>query len=603
MAEKIINKSESMKHFHFLANHKILCAVILFTGIGSALLEGMGISLIYPMFADSTNQAEIPFPLNCIMEMFVGIDLVDRLQIVAILLILIAVLKGSLLYVNIITTSKLNIITRKYFYRSFFDQVLKVGMGYFNSKKVGEFHTICTGYINSLAALIDNTGKLIPRLFNIIILFVMAILMSWQLTLFSVALVIFASMFLKKIMRKAEIAGKNVTIETQNFNSHLLESLLAMKVIRLFRQENKSLNSFENVNGLYNRAVYVLTKLRGSVPPVFESISMLCVGIILIMGTILISEFKSIGVPLIAMFLVIFQRVTSSTMAINQFRVSVKGDLPAYRAVFQFLDSSDKQILADGNLAFTHLKDKIEFKNVTFGYKPHESIVVENVNLSIPMGAKVGVVGFSGAGKSTLTELLLRFYDPQEGQVLIDGVDLREFDIGSWRRRVGVVSQDVFLFNDTVHANIAFAKPEATQEEIEAAARKAYAHDFIRELPQGYNTLIGDRGVLLSGGQKQRIAIARAIIINPDILIFDEATSALDSEAEKIVQQALGELGKERTVITIAHRLSTIFDCDNIFVLSAGKIAEQGTHQKLIQQNGQYSTLVEMQELEYQSGG
>ena len=603
MVEKIINKSENMKHFHFLANHKILCAVIFFTGIGSALLEGMGISLIYPMFVNPTNQAEIPFPLNCIMEMFVGKDLVGRLRIIAVLLILIALIKGCLLYVNIITTCKLNIITRKYFYRSFFEQLLKVGMGYFNSKKVGEFHTICMSYINSLGALIDNTGKLIPRLFNIIILFVMAILMSWQLTLFCVVLAILASMSLKKIMHKTEIAGKKFTMETQNFNSSLLESLLAMKVIRLFRQEKKSLSSFENVNDLYNRALYVLAKLRGSVSPVFESISMVCVGIILIMGTILITEFKSVGMPLIAVFLVIFQRITSSAMAINQFRVSVVGDLPSYRAVFQFLDSSDKQFLANGNLKFAHLKDKVEFKDVTFGYKPNESVVLENVNISVPRGANVGVVGFSGAGKSTLTELLLRFYDPQGGQILVDGVDLKELDIGSLRSRVGVVSQDVFLFNDTIQSNIAFAKPEATQEEIEIAARKAYAHDFIREFSQGYNTLIGDRGVLLSGGEKQRIAIARAIIINPDILIFDEATSALDSEAEEIVQQALGELGKERTVITIAHRLSTILDCDNIFVLSAGKITEQGTHQELLRQKGQYSTLVEMQKLEYQKGG
>ncbi len=593
-----------MKHFHFLVQHKILCAAILLTGLGSSLLEGIGISLVYPiLYNNTTSQTNIPFPLNRLMEMFVGIDLVKRLQIVAVILIIVTIIKGILLYVNIISTGKLEVITRKHFYRECFEQVLKVGMGYFNSKKVGELHTKCIGYTNSLGALISSAGKLTPKLFNIIILFIIAVMMSWQLTLFSVILAIFASMALRQIMSKTEIAGKKLTKETLHFNSSLLESLLAMKIIRLFRQEERSLSSFENLNDRYNRALFVLAKLRGSVQPIFEGISMVCIGIMLIMGSILITEFKSVGVPLIAMFLVIFQRIASSAMAINQFRANVTGDLPQYRIVFQFLDPRDKQFLANGNLTFSHLKDKIEFKNVTFGYKPHESIVLKNVNIHISRGAKVGVVGSSGAGKSTLTELLLRFYDPQEGQVLVDGVDLKKLDISSWRRRVGVVSQDVFLFNDTVHANIAFAKPEATQEEIEAAARKAYAHDFIRELPQGYNTLIGDRGVLLSGGQKQRIAIARAIIINPDILIFDEATSALDSEAEKIVQQALAELGKERTVITIAHRLSTIFDCDNIFVLSAGQIVEQGTHQELLRQNGQYSTLVKMQELEYQKVG
>ena len=234
---------------------------------------------------------------------------------------------------------------------------------------------------------------------------------------------------------------------------------------------------------------------------------------------------------------------------------------------------------------------------MTFGYNAGETIVLKNVSFRIPRGEKVGVAGASGAGKSTLSELLLRFYDPQEGQILVDGLDLKEFDIVSWRKKIGIVSQDVFLFNDSIRANISFGKPNASPDEIEEAARKAHAHEFIQEMPEGYDTLVGDRGVRLSGGQKQRIAIARAIILDPEILILDEATSALDTEAERIVQRALDDVASGRTVFTIAHRLSTIAHYDKILVMDSGQIVEQGRHEELLQKGGIYKRLVEMQDL------
>ncbi len=193
---------------------------------------------------------------------------------------------------------------------------------------------------------------------------------------------------------------------------------------------------------------------------------------------------------------------------------------------------------------------------------------------------------------------MLRFYDPQEGSILIDGIDLRDLDVYSWRRYIGVVSQDIFLFNDTVRANITFAKPDATQAEIEQAAKRAFAHEFIKELPYGYDTVIGEKGVLLSGGQRQRIAIARAVIVEPTILIFDEATSALDTESERYVQTAMDAIGKDKTVVTIAHRLSTVFGSDKIGVMDHGRIIEEGRHEELLRQNGLYTKLVKMQDLE-----
>jgi len=286
-------------------------------------------------------------------------------------------------------------------------------------------------------------------------------------------------------------------------------------------------------------------------------------------------------------------------MAFNQARVAVRGDLPSYREVYTFLDPKDKPYISNGTKRIKRLSSSIEFQEVNFKYSSRESAALSNVSFEVKQGQKVGIVGSSGGGKSTIVELLLRFYDPQAGRIIIDGADLKELNLYSWRGCVGVVTQDTFLFHDTVRSNIAYADPEASQADIEAAARQAYAHDFIRQLPQGYDTIVGDRGVLLSGGQKQRIAIARAVLASPDILIFDEATSALDTESEEVVQKALHEVGKGKTVITIAHRLSTVYDSDNIIVLDEGRVVSQGKHSELLAQDGIYKKLVQMQAMNF----
>jgi len=282
-------------------------------------------------------------------------------------------------------------------------------------------------------------------------------------------------------------------------------------------------------------------------------------------------------------------------MALNQARVAIRGDSPSYREVFEFIDTCDKPYIASGKKKIEKFSDSIEFSNVSFKYSSREINALNNISFKIPCGAKVGIVGSSGSGKSTIIELLLRFYDLQKGKIAIDGVDLKDLDLYSWRSRVGVVTQDTFLFHDTIGANIAYSNPKATKREIEQAAEQAHAHDFIKQLPQGYDTLVGDRGVLLSGGQKQRIAIARAVLMNPDIFVFDEATSSLDTESEEIVQKALYEVSKGKTVIAIAHRLSTVYDSDTIIVLDEGRIIGQGKHKELINQGGIYSKLVQMQ--------
>lgn len=589
-----------MKHFRFMIKYWHMITVILFSGLFASLLEGAGISLVFPILdaAQGFGKIGVPFPFNNVSALFSGMTIPTRLRVAALLLVAITGVKAGMLYLNNIFNCKLQIEVSKYFKMNCFEQLMKVGLGYFNKRKGADYQTVCDAYASNLATLVSMVGAATPKILNIIVLFSILMLLSWQMTLASILLMILASVALRFIYVRAEIAGKAFTEAIKRINRKLIDAILGMKVIRLFNRERDTIGQYENEINLYNTSLYKLTETRGSVQPVFEFTGMFILSIIIILASFVLFGPGLNGLGILVIFLIIFNRIISPVLSINQLRVAIAGDLPTCREVFRFLEAGDKQYLKNGARQFTGLKHGIEFKDVDFGYDPESSPVLKSVSFAVPKGAKAGIVGPSGAGKSTITELLLRFYDPQAGRIMVDGVDLREYDINSWRKHVGVVSQDVFLFNDTIRANIAYATPEASREDIESAAKKAHAHEFIVALPAGYDTIIGDRGVLLSGGQRQRMAIARAIIINPEILIFDEATSALDTESEKIVQEAIDEVGRGRTVITIAHRLSTVFDSDKIVVIEDGRIIEEGIHNNLVRLNGLYARLIRMQNLE-----
>lgn len=294
-------------------------------------------------------------------------------------------------------------------------------------------------------------------------------------------------------------------------------------------------------------------------------------------------------------YVVILFRLFPIVGQFNSGRTQLANHLPSTEIVVEFLRRDNKLFIKSGKKIYTKLTKGIRFEGVSFAYPGHEKLVLQEIDLWIPKGKTIALVGASGAGKSTIADLLPRFYDPTSGRITIDGQDLREYDIKSVRRSMGIVSQDTFLFSNTVRYNICYGLKGVSEEDTIAAAKRANAYEFITQLPHGFDTEIGERGVMLSGGQRQRMAIARALLRNPDILILDEATSALDTVSERLVQEAIDELCRDRTTLVIAHRLSTVQKADCIVALDRGKIVEMGNHEELLAKNGYYARLYKMQ--------
>ena len=375
--------------------------------------------------------------------------------------------------------------------------------------------------------------------------------------------------------------------------STLDESLSGIKVIKSYNATEYIKQKYYDISADLARLTLSMARRQQLASPMSEFLGITAVGVILVFGGALVSRGALDPGGFIA-FVAIFSQITRPVRTfIDQF-ANINQGIAAGERIFSIIDTKPEIEDKPDARELKGLRDKIEFRHVHFSYDGTRE-VIDDISFEIRRGQTVALVGPSGGGKSTLSELLPRFYDPTSGEILIDGISLRDYTQDSVRAHMSVVAQDTVLFNDTIEGNIAMGRPSATHEEIVEAAKVANADSFIRECPEGYGTNIGDRGVKLSGGQRQRLSIARAVLKNPDILILDEATSALDTESEKLVQDALNNLLKGRTSVVIAHRLSTIHNADKIIVVDHGRIAEQGTHAELMARNGIYAKLIEMQ--------
>ena len=589
--------------FSLVTKFRTLIWLIVTGGIFISILEAVGVALFFPLLEGMNPSGEIaavPYPLNIVNQWFSGYDLAERLRMTAILLVGVVLLKGILVYWNGILAAQLEVDGTNDQITKCYKAMLASRLGYFNSQKGAYYHTIMRQHVGRFGHFLKMIAEVLPAVFTLIVLLGMLITISLPMTILACGFSAFISWMIQKLHRYSLEAGKAIGKAIMNLDATVLDTIQGMKTISLFVRGEDMIKKFQGDIQEWGKQYIRAAKIQSATKPIFEIMSVVGVCILLVVGSVLFvqSAAQTMQLSLLLTFLVVFFRLSAPVAQLNRTRVSLGTILPICHEVTSFLEAIEKEQMNSGTREFSQFINGIEFKGVNFHYDSNRELVLKQVSFHIPKGYKVGVVGPSGAGKSTLAELLLRFYDPQDGEILVDGINLKGFNLNSWRRRIGVVSQDTFLFNDTIKANIRFADPEAEQFKIEQAAKRAHIHDFIMQLPKGYDTLIGDRGVLLSGGQRQRIAIARAILTEPQILVFDEATSALDSESERIVQEALDEISQGKTVIAIAHRLSTVADADVIFVLENGKLVEQGKHQQLLQTQGVYNKLVRMQLLE-----
>jgi len=417
---------------------------------------------------------------------------------------------------------------------------------------------------------------------------------SWRLTLGSLII----APIIATLTAKFGKALRNLARETFEGNKELTdtaqEALSNQGIVKAYRAEKREAARFTEVAKRIVSANLRSASIAGASPPTIEMIGILFVVLLLFFGQHEIMAGR-MNTSQFVTFLFFLFRSYDPMRKLSRLQNSMEQALAAAHHVWEVMDEHAEIVEKPAAGPLPGLQREIELKDVSFGYANESRSVLRNVSLKIKAGTMVALVGESGGGKSTLTKLLPRFHDPTSGAVLWDGVDLRDATLASLRNQIALVTQETVLFNDTVRHNIAYGRPDATDIEVEEAALIAFAHDFIREMPDGYDTIVGERGIFLSGGQRQRLAIARAILVNAPVLVLDEATSALDAESERLVQRAIANLVRNRTTIVIAHRLSTVRRADVIVVMEAGRIIEMGTHTELLAQNGQYKKLYELQ--------
>ncbi|NEP12788.1 MAG: ABC transporter ATP-binding protein [Symploca sp. SIO2C1] len=571
-------------------------------GFSSAIFNGISATLIVPLVIGFLSRESLqldagPPLIRKILSIFGSGEGGDGIILMFGVVMLAIILKNFAAYVTSLVSFSLAKRLVNDIRKAGIKLILEVDLDYFVKVRTGDLVNKVNQEVGRAANAIKIGIQLFVTLITILIFVGILITISWQLTVASTILLVLVTWINQSFVKRARKFGKILSERSRNYSTALLEILTGIRLIKSVGNEAAEYQRINNFLNEREQAEYQSQANFAILGPINEILGILAMLAIVFLGKAFL--FQDVPpkalIAVLGIYLFLLNRLLPVVGKLNGQRTQFANASPSTEIVANFLRQDNKPFMDSGNKLYQKIEQGIRLEDVSFTYPEHQDLVLSKINLWVPKGTTLALVGSSGAGKSTLADLLPRFYDPVEGKIAIDGQDLREYNLRSLRQAMGIVSQDTFLFNTSVRDNIAYGRENTTDSEIFAAAKRANAYEFIIELPQGFDTEIGERGIMLSGGQRQRIAIARALLRNPDILILDEATSALDTVSERLVQQAIDELCRDRTTIVIAHRLSTIQKADQIAVMEKGQVVEIGTHQELIKQGGHYNRLYTMQ--------
>ncbi len=572
-----------LKHFRFT-----VLTALTFTIIG-AFLEGATVGLIAAYLQGITNP-DIP-PIRTGFQWFDTYILAastgsgERIVRLSILLVVMSWCRSAFVFAGVYYARVCEFKLVDRIRKQLFDQFQNLSLSFYSTTQTGKLINIANDQVNQLRSVVTDASNLLTRSATLIAYVVAMIVISWQLSIIAILLYSLLSIAVTWMVRDAREASFAVPKAENDLASIVTELINGIRTIQGSAAQDFERDRFYRSSYDVVKSGTRLAGLRERTKPISEAAATTILIFLVVISSFSIKGSGSFGAAALLTFMFVLFRMMPLVSQVNGLSTKLVSYRGLIDSVQDLLRTDDKPYLKSGTLPFEGLLKSIRLVDVDFSYGQNKKIL-ENISIEIEKNKTTALVGASGAGKTTLADLIPRFYDPTRGEILIDGIDLKKFDSNSFRRRIAVVSQDTFIFNRSAKENIAYGIENVDEVALYEAAALANALDFILEMPSGFDTILGDRGVRLSGGQRQRIAIARALLRNPDILILDEATSALDSTTEKAIQKSLENLSKGRTVIAIAHRLSTIMNADKIIVLEKGKVIEQGTYKDLLSKNG-----------------
>ena len=520
----------------------------------------------------------------------------ETLKMLCVSILIIFLLKNVFLYIKNITLTVVQFRLITELRDKLYIQFHKLSLSFFDKQKSGELTSIVVNDVGNMRqALTTGFQRIFVEPINILAFTSLLFIINWKLAAIAITIIPLAGFVIVNISRSIRRKSRRTAAKIAGITNIITETLTSMRVVKAFAMEDYEIDRYTNETKNYYHLIFRRALLRSLAPPITETLGVIIgIALLWIGGKEVLNAQGLTSEDFIRFILIMFSALQPVRSLSNVFSEIQVGAASAER-VFGILDTKPAIIDRDSAIEDIAFNKNLEFDHVFFQYNDEEEHVLEDISFSLTKGSVVALVGVSGAGKSTIADLIPRFYDVQEGAISIDGQDIRDIKIKSLRDLLGIVGQEVILFNDSIKNNIQYGLKNVNRDQIAAAAKMANAIEFIEDMPLGFETVIGEKGVKLSGGQKQRIAIARAILKNPPILILDEATSSLDTESEQLVQQAIEQLMKDRTVLVIAHRLSTVRNADKIIVMEKGRIIEKGKHSELYQKDGVYRRLYKLQ--------